>query len=53
MLTADDTPTIRFALSRRLGKEPGVEICDLKFQKRRQGEWYLADPLRSDSLMEP
>lgn len=29
MLTGEDTPTIRFAIMRRLDKEPGVEICDL------------------------
>ena len=33
MLTADDTPTIRNAIHRRLGKEPGVRICDIKFTK--------------------
>lgn len=33
MLTADDTPTIRFAVLRRLGTEPGVRICDIKFGK--------------------
>lgn len=33
MLTADDTPTIRFAITRRLDAEPGVEICEIKFAK--------------------
>lgn len=33
MLTADDTPTIRLAIQRRLGREPGVAICDIKFGK--------------------
>lgn len=50
MLTADDTPTIRFALQRRLGKEPWVQICDLKFEKYRLGDWYVTDP-RKASLM--
>lgn len=33
MLTADDTPTIRFALTRRLDAEPGVRVYDIKFHK--------------------
>ena len=33
MLTAADTPTIRNAVHKRLGKEPGVKICDIKFTK--------------------
>lgn len=33
MLTADDTPTIRNAILKRLGPEPGVIICDIKFAK--------------------
>jgi hypothetical protein len=40
MLTENDTPTVRFALIRRLDKEPGVEICDLKFEKYRIGDSY-------------
>lgn len=32
MLTYEDEPTIRFALMRRLDKEPGVEICDLRVE---------------------
>lgn len=34
MLTADDLPTIRFAIVRRLDLEPGVKICDLKMVPR-------------------
>lgn len=30
MLTYENEPTIRFALIRRLDKEPGVKICDLQ-----------------------
>lgn len=33
MLTADDTPTIRHAILRRLGTEPNVRICEIKFHK--------------------
>jgi hypothetical protein len=33
MLTADDTPTIRHSILKRLGLEPNVRICDIKFQK--------------------
>lgn len=33
MLTADDTPTIRNAILKRLGAEPGVIICEMKFAK--------------------
>ena len=33
MLTADDTPTIRRAILRRLGVEPNVRVCDIKFEK--------------------
>lgn len=33
MLTADDTPTIRFAINRRLDAEPGVRVIDIKFRK--------------------
>ena len=33
MLTADDTPTIRFAILRRLDQEPGVKVCEVKFQQ--------------------
>lgn len=33
MLTSDDTPTIRFAINRRLGAEPGVTLCAIKFAK--------------------
>ncbi len=33
MLTDEDTPTIRHAINRRLGNEPGVTICDIKFGK--------------------
>lgn len=40
MLTADDTPTIRFALHRRLDKEPGVQVADIKFAKLKKGDWY-------------
>lgn len=40
MLTADDTPTIRNAITKRLGKEPGVAVADLKFQKYRRGDEY-------------
>ena len=29
MLTEDDAPTIRHAITRRLDKEPGVEVCDI------------------------
>ena len=42
MLTDADTPTIRFAILRRLGQEPGVKVCDIKFEKYRRGEQYLA-----------
>lgn len=31
MLTAEDTPTIRFAVLRRLDKLPGVQVCAIKF----------------------
>lgn len=41
MLTDADTPTIRFALHRRLDKEPGVEICDIKFQRYRTCDTYV------------
>lgn len=30
MLTYSDEPTIRFAMMRRLDKEPGVKICEIK-----------------------
>ena len=33
MLTAEDTPTIRHAITRRLGVEPGVRLCEIKFHK--------------------
>ncbi len=33
MLTGDDTPTIRNAILKRLGTEPAVHVCDIKFQK--------------------
>lgn len=44
MLTADDTPTIRNALLKRLGTEPGVHVADIKFQKYAKGDGYYADP---------
>lgn len=31
MLTADDKPTIRYAILRRLDKETGVQVCAIKF----------------------
>lgn len=31
MLTADDTPTIRFAITRRLDAEPGVRVAEIRF----------------------
>ncbi len=34
MLTYDDEPTIRFAIRRRLEKEPGVRILDLHVKPR-------------------
>lgn len=40
MLTEADTPTIRFAIIRRLDTEPGVKICDLKFEKYGKGDRY-------------
>jgi|SRR6185312_359318 len=40
MLTEADTPTIRFAMIRRLDKEPGIEVCDLKFEKYAIGDRY-------------
>jgi len=39
MLTDEDTPTIRNAIYRRLDKEAGVAICDMKFAK---GAGYIA-----------
>lgn len=40
MLTADDTPTIRFAITRRLDKETGISVADIQFQKYAMGERY-------------
>lgn len=40
MLTGEDTPTIRFAITRRLDKEPGVEVADIKFARVGRGDWY-------------
>lgn len=44
MLDQDDTPTIRFAIQRRLSLEPGVRICDIKFEKYERGDPYC-DPV--------
>jgi len=41
MLTADDTPTIRFAITRRLDREPGVDVLDVLMQSYAAGESYL------------
>lgn len=43
MLYASDTPSIRFALHRRLDHEPGVQIVDIKFEKYKAGDRYTAD----------
>lgn len=45
MLTADDVPTIRNAIFKRLGAERGVEIADLKIEPQKDciavGVWLL------------
>ena len=51
MLIDEDTPTIRHAINRRLGVEPGVTICDIKFERYRKGDWYYADPQRPALLV--
>jgi hypothetical protein len=43
MLTDQDTPTIRHAITRRLSLEPGVTICDIKFGRFVKGDWYAMD----------
>lgn len=43
MLTASDTPTIRFAITRRLDQEPGIAVADIKFAKVGRGDWYAGD----------
>jgi hypothetical protein len=35
MLTYEDEPTIRHAMMKRLDREPGVEICEIKIVKLR------------------
>lgn len=44
MLTSDDTPTIRNAVLKRLGLEPGVHVAEIKFQKYARGDEYFVDP---------
>jgi len=51
MLNADDTPTIRNAIIKRLDREPGVVICDLKFEKAKFGDWYAVNPHKDNSFL--
>jgi hypothetical protein len=37
MLTAEDAPTIRNAIQKRLGTEPGVAICDIRVASHDYG----------------
>lgn len=47
MLTYDDKPTINNAILKRLDKEPGVQIAEIKIQKQPDciavGLWILLD----------
>lgn len=40
MLTGDDIPTIRWAIIRRLDKEPGVNVADIQVAVLNRGDWY-------------
>lgn len=44
MLSFDDTPTVRWAILRRLDKEPGVAPAELRFWKYHQGDAYPVNP---------